>query len=168
MLFSGYRPVELWTEANESTLKLLQEKKIHYGTGGYIVLGSREAWPFGSLLPFFIAPMGAMIFLRQIGKVQWKAVVPGNSETPEQENKHGRMLLALRTDPRARKVFGLTCATAFALVFSANAFTATNALTARGLYVVLFVGSVKAAFFGLLAAVGVLYLRAQRMVSKAG
>jgi RNA polymerase sigma factor (sigma-70 family) len=164
--FSGYRPVELWTEANESTLKLLNERKIHYGTVS-IGLGSREAWPFGSLLPFFIAPMGAMIILCQIGKGLWTAAVPGNSETPERANKHGRMVLALRRDPRAGRVFVMTFAAAFLLVFSANAFTATNALTARGLYVVLFVGSVKGAFFGLLAAVGVLYLRATRMVSNA-
>src|SRR5665213_550298 len=147
---SGYNPVELWTEADASMIELLNEKEIHYGTG-YKMYVSREAWPFGSLLPFFIGPMGAVIIIRQIGKRQWTTTAPGFSEAPEQENNYRRTLLALRTDARARRVFGIAFAAAFLLVFSANAFTATKAFTAMGLYVVLFLGSVKGAFFGLVA-----------------
>jgi len=165
--FSGYRPVELWTAANESTLKLLDEKGIHYGTGSLRQPGSREAWPFGSLLPFFIAPMGGVILLRRIGKGQGTTSAPGISGSLEQESKQGRMLLALRTDARARRAFGIAFAAAFVLAFSLNAFTATNAFTAMGLYVVLFLGSVKGAFLGLVAGVGVLYLRTRRKVLKA-
>ena len=165
--FSGYRPVELWTAANESTLKLLDDEKIHYSTGSVRQPGSREAWPFRSLWPFFIAPMGAVIILRQIRKGQGTTNAPGISETPQQESQHGRMLLALRTDAKARRVFGIAFAAIFLLAFSANAFSATKAFTAMGLYVVLFLGSVKGAFFGLVAGVGVLYLRTQRKVLKA-
>jgi hypothetical protein len=152
---------------SQSVVKLLDEKGIHYATGS-VKYFSREAWPFGSLLPFFIVPMGAVLLLRRIGKGRWTMTAPGISETLEQENKHGRMLLALRTDPMARRVFGMAFVAAFLLVFSANAFTATQAFTAMGLYVVLFLGSVKGAFFGLVAGVGLLYLRTQRKVSKAG
>ena len=77
------------------------------------------------------------------------------------------MLLALRTDAKARRVFGIAFAAAFLLAFSLNAFTATNAFTTMGIYVVLFLGSVKGAFFGLVAGVGVLYLRTRRKVLKA-
>jgi len=164
---SGYRPVELWTEADESMLKLLNEKETHYVTGSRMYV-SREAWPFGSLLPFFIGPMGAVIIIRQIGKRQWTTTVPGFSEAPEQENTYGKTFLALRTDARARRVFGIAFAAAFLLVFSANAFTATKAFTAMGLYVMLFLGSVKGAFSGLVAGVGVLYLRTLRKASKSG
>jgi RNA polymerase sigma factor (sigma-70 family) len=164
---SGYNPVELWTAADESMLKLLNETEIHYGTG-FKMYVSREAWPFGSLLPFFIGPMGAVIILRQIGKRQWTTTAPGISEALERENKYGRTLLALRSDPSARRVSGIAFAATFLLVFSANAFTATKAFTAMGLYVVLFLGSVKGAFFGLVAGVGVLYLRTLRKASKSG
>src|SRR5665213_3413581 len=50
--------------------------------------------------------------------------------------------------------------TFFLLVFSANAFTA------KGLYVVIFVGLVKGVFLGLLAGIVILYWRTQRQVSK--
>jgi RNA polymerase sigma factor (sigma-70 family) len=165
--WSGWRPVQLLTEANESTLKLLHKNGINYvtGRGGQI---SREAWPFGSLLPFFIAPLGAVIILRRIGKGRRTMTVPRISEMLEQNNKYGRMLLVLRTDPRTQRVFGIAFATAFLLVFSANAFTATKVFTAMGLYVVFFLGSIKGAFFGLVAGVCVLYLRTQRNASKAG
>jgi hypothetical protein len=112
--------------------------------------------------------MGAVMLLLQIGKSQWATAAPGISETLEQRNKRGRMLLALRTDPRTRRVFGFVFAAAFLLVFSVNAFTATKIFTALGLYVVFFLGSVKGAFFGLVAGAGVLYLRTQRKVSKSG
>jgi RNA polymerase sigma factor (sigma-70 family) len=163
---SGYIPVQLWTAADESMLKLLNEKGIHYGTG-FRGQYSREAWPFGSLLPFFIGPMGAVIIIRQIGRRQWTTTAPGFSEAPEQENKYGRTLLALRTDARARRVFGFVFTATFLLVFSANAFTATNAFTAMGLYVVFFLGSVKGAFFGLVAGAVVLCLRTWHKVSRA-
>ncbi len=167
ILWSGYRPVELCAAAGKSTLKLLDEGKIHNGTGSIKRKGSREAWPFGLLLPFFIVPMSAVIILRLIRKSQWTTAAPGICETLEQESKHGRMLLALRADPGARRVFGIAFAAVFLLVFTANAFTATNALTAMGLYVVLFLGSVKGAFLGMVAGVGALCLRTRRKASKA-
>ena len=145
---------------------MLDEEKISYSTE-FVQPGSREPWPFGSLLPFFVAPMGLVIILRHLGKDRWTTTAPVIPESPGQENKQCRMLLALRTDAGTRRVFGIAFAAAFVLVFSANAFTATNALTAMGLYVVLFLGSVKGAFFGLVAGVGVLYLRTRREVSKA-
>lgn len=163
---SGYSPVVLWTAADESMIKLLNEKEIHYGTGHKMYV-SREAWPFGSLLPFFIGPMGAVIIIRQIGKRQWTTTAPGISEALEQENKDGRTLLALRTDPGARRVFGIAFAAVFLLAFSANAFTATKVFTAMGVYVVLFLGSVKGAFFGLVAGVAALCVRSWRKVSQA-
>ena len=111
-------------------------------------------------MPVFIASLGVVLLLRQIGKVQRETTVTGTAEILEQQNsKYGRMLLEVRADPMKRGVFGLAFAVVFLLVFSANAFTA------KGLYVVLFVGLVKGAFLGLVAAVGVLCLRAQRKAS---
>ncbi len=146
--------------ANDSTLKLLNRNSVDYTA---VRVASCEAWPFGWLLAFFIAPMGAVVLLRQIGKGQWKTASPAIAKTLEQDHsKYGRMLLELRTDPRAGRVFCIAFATVFLLVCSANAFTGV------GLYVVLFVGSVKGAFLGLVGGVGVLYLRTQRKVSKTG
>jgi RNA polymerase sigma factor (sigma-70 family) len=155
-----------WGVANDSKLN---ESELIAGDENRVArpaiaanIYSREAWPLGWMLPFFLAPMGAVILLRQIGKRQWKAAAPGIAETLEQDySKYGRMLLELRSDRMARRVFGDAFAAAFLLVFSANAFTA------KGLYVVLFVGSVKGAFLGLVAGIGVLYLRTLRKVSKA-
>ena len=105
--------------------------------------------------------MGGVILLRQTRKVQWETTAPGTAKTLEQQNsKYGRLLLEVRTNPMTRRVFGIAFAVVFLLAFSANAFTA------KGLYVVLFVGLVKGAFLGLVAAVGVLYLRAQRKPSQ--
>jgi hypothetical protein len=156
--WAHYRPVELWAVANESTLKALDEKKIHYGITAYSGrISSREAWLFQWMISFFMAPMGAVILLRQIGKGQCATTTPGVSETLEEEtSKYGRMLLAGRTDPRAQRIFGIAFAAVFLVVFSANA------LTSIGVYVVMFVGLVKGAFFGLVAGVGVLYLRTRR------
>jgi len=113
-------------------------------------------------ITLFIAPMGAVIILRQIRKGQWKTTAPGIAESFEQDfSKYGRMQLELRTDALARRVFASAFAAVFLLAFGANA------ITAMGLYVVIFVGSVKGAFLGLVAGIGVLYLRTQRKVSKA-
>lgn len=165
--WSGYRPVQLLAVANAPTLKVLDEMKIHYGTG-HVVDSSREAWPFGSLLPFFIAPMGAVILLRGIGKGRWPMGTLEITEAPQQESGYGKMLLSLGTDAKARKVFGIAFAMTFLLVFGANAFAATKIFTWAGLYIVLFLGSIKAAFFGLIAGAGILCLRTRRKMPSAG
>jgi RNA polymerase sigma factor (sigma-70 family) len=166
--WTGWRPLQMSAMDSKSAVKMLDEKGVHYGTGHGSARGvAVEAWPFGSILPFFIVPMGIMIILRQLGNGQWAKSAAGHSEKPAQEDKHGRMLLALQTDPRARKIFGIAFVTAFLLVFSANAFAVRNAFTARGLYIMLFLGSVKGAFLGLVAGICVSYLRTHRKVSKA-
>jgi hypothetical protein len=160
--WSGYRPVALLAAAHESTLKLLNKSEIHYGTRRKGRTVSREEWAFDWMLPFFMAPMGTTILLRWIGKRQWETVAPATAETLEQQNsKHNRMLLELRTDSMARRDFGIAFAVVFLLVFSANA------ITGLGLYIVLFVGLVKGAFLGLVAGICVSYLRTHRKVSNA-
>jgi len=77
-------------------------------------------------------------------------------------------------DPMTRRIFGIAFGVVFLLVFSANGYKAVgevaNALGAVefavDVYVALFVGLAKGAFLGLVAAVGVLYLRARRKVLK--
>ncbi len=140
--------------ADEAMLKMLDEKGVDYTS---IRADMQEPWPFGHLLTVFVASMGGVILLRQTGKRQREATAPETAKTLEQQNpKYGRLLLEVRTDPTTRRIFGIAFAVVFLLVFGANAFTA------KGLYVVLFVGLVKSAFLGLVAAVGVLCLRAQR------
>lgn len=165
MEWTGWRPVRLSAVADDSTIKLLKQEGIHYGSG-HIIPMARETWPFNFLLPFFIVPMGAMMIFRQTRKGRRISGGPAASHTPEAENKHDRMLLTLRTDPMARRVFCRAFAIAFALIFTANAFATTQTFTALGLYVVLFLGSVKGAFFGLVTGVGILYLRIHRQTSK--
>jgi RNA polymerase sigma factor (sigma-70 family) len=139
---------------NEAALKLLEENSVDYTT---IKTYSQEAWPFGFLLPIFIACMGMVILVRQIGEVQRETPAPGTDKTLGQQNsRYGRILLLVRNDSMTRRVFGIAFATVFLLVFGANALTGT------GLYVVGFVGVVKGAFLGLVSAIGVLFLRAQR------
>jgi hypothetical protein len=46
LYWSGYRPVDLLAVADDSTLKLLNDKGIHYVSGSRRQV-SREAWPFG-------------------------------------------------------------------------------------------------------------------------
>ena len=136
---------------SESAVKLLNEKGVHYGTGFM-----RYFWRSMAIrlaVAFLHSANGGRHRERRLGKGRWTMTAPAISETLEQENKHGRMLLR-STDLMARRVFGMAFATAFLLAFSANAFTATQAFTAMGLYVVLFLGSVKGAFFGLVAGVG--------------
>jgi RNA polymerase sigma factor (sigma-70 family) len=163
--WTGWRPVEMSAVADEPTIKLLNENGIHIGAGR-VTHPSRDTWPFSSLWPFFIAPMGVVLILSQFGRGKRTKASPKISETLDEENKHGDVLLALRADPSARIAFCTAFAITFLLAFSANAFTATKALTAMGLYVVLFLGSVKGAFFGLLAGVGVVCLRTRRKNSK--
>ncbi|MGP8198015.1 MAG: RNA polymerase sigma factor [Limisphaerales bacterium] len=161
--WSGWRPVELLAAANESTLRLLDEEKIHYATSRMHQAVWREEWKFEWMLPFLIAPMGMTILLRRIGGCQWETVALVSAGTLEQQNsKHLRMLLELRTDPGARRTFSIAFAAMFLLVFSANA------ITGIGLGVILFIGAVKGAFLGLVAGICVLYLRTRRKVSKAG
>jgi RNA polymerase sigma factor (sigma-70 family) len=157
----GIGRIAFWAVENESRL-MEQDKNRAVRPAIASLRDSRETWPFEWMLPFFIAPMGAMILLRQIRKGQWKTTAPGIAESFEQDfSKYGRMQLELRTDALARRVFASAFAAVFLLAFGANA------ITAMGLYVVIFVGSVKGAFLGLVAGIGVLYLRTQRKVSKA-
>jgi RNA polymerase sigma factor (sigma-70 family) len=143
--------------ANEAMLRLLDANGVDYST---IATVSQEGWPFLALLPVFIASMGLVVLLRQTGKGQWETTAPETITVLEQQNsRYSRLLLEVRTDPMTRRIFGIAFAVVFLLVFGANAFTA------KGLYVVLFVGLVKGAFLGLVAAVGVLCLRAQRKAS---
>jgi hypothetical protein len=146
---------------------LLDEKGIHYVPGSRHSF-SREAWPFQTLLPFFIAPMGAALMLRQLGRRRWKQASPGVQLPRKQSSKYDGMLLALRTDSKARRVFSIAFVGASLFVFAANAATATNVFTGWGFYVVFFLGSIKGVFFGLVAALAVLYLRSQRKASKSG
>lgn len=143
--------------ADEAMLKMLDENSVDYAS---IRADMQEPWPFGHLVAVFVASMGGVILLRQTGKGQWETTAPETAKTLEQQNsKYGRLLLEVRTDPLMRRIFGIAFAVVFLLVFGANAFAA------KGLYVVLFVGLVKSAFLGLVAAVGVLCLRAQRKAS---
>jgi hypothetical protein len=143
--------------ADEATLKVLEANGANYATG---TVDSQEAWPFGFLLPVFIASLGVVLLLRQIGKVQRETTVTATAEILEQQNsKYAGMLLEVRADPMTRRVFGIAFAVVFLLAFSANAFTA------KGLYVVLFVGLVKGAFLGLVAAIGIICLRTRRKAS---
>ena len=115
------------------------------------------------MLPFFIAPIGAVILLCQVGKRQRAATTPRIPDALEYENSmETRMLLALRTNPSDQKIFGLVFVSVFLVVFSANA------IIGMGLHIVLFVGSLKGVFFGVLAGVFVLYLRTTRLASRAG
>jgi hypothetical protein len=143
--------------ADEAMLKMLDENRVDYTS---IRADMQEPWPFCCLLTIFIASMGGVILLRQTGKRQWGTTAPEAAQTLEQQNsKYGRLLLEVRTDPLMRRIFGISFAVVFLLVFGVNAFNA------KGLYVVLFVGLIKGAFLGLVAAIGVLYVRAQRNAS---
>ncbi|HEX3989153.1 MAG TPA: hypothetical protein VHZ30_06955, partial [Verrucomicrobiae bacterium] len=155
--WTGWRPGQLLAAADESNLGLLKEMGIHYGTGTFRS-GYRDAWPFGSLVPYFLAPMGLVIVLRRIGK---RNMLPG-------ENDYEKTLLAIRDDPWSEKVFRIVFATTFLLVFIAHAFTATGGFAPMGLYFVFFLGSIKGAFFGLLTAVSMLYFRAHRRTTETG
>jgi hypothetical protein len=109
---------------------------------------------------FFIAPLAAVMLLRQVGERKNETVAPGVAEALNQSKfNYGKMLLELRADPTSRRVFGLAFTAVFLLVFTANAFTAV------GLYVVIVIGLVKGAFIGLLAGFGVLCLRSWRKAS---
>jgi RNA polymerase sigma factor (sigma-70 family) len=153
------RRISYRAAADESTLTLLKENGVTPATAS---TSSKESWPFWCLVSFFIAPLGAVMLLPQIGKLQSGTAAPGVGEVLNQpSSNYGRMLLELRADPMARRVFGIAFAAVFLLVFSANA------LTGLGLYVVIVVGAVKGGFIGLLAGAGVLGLRAWRKAAKA-
>ena len=143
--------------ADEAMLKVLDENRVDYNS---ILVDMQEPWPFGRLLTVFVASMGGAILVRLAGKRQWGTSAPETAKTLEPQNsQYGRLVLEIHTDPMTRRIFGIAFAVVFLLVFGANAFAA------KGLYVVLFVGLVKSAFLGLIAAVGVLCLRAQRKAS---
>ena len=106
---------------------------------------------------FFVAPLGAMSLLRQIRKPGTGTIAPCAAAAEDEDTSTaGATLLALRTDPTARRIFGIVFAAVGLLVFGANA------LAGLGLYTVIVVGTVKSVFVGLLAAVGVLSFRSRR------
>ena len=161
MFWTGWRPVRLVAAANESTLKLLNEKGIPRAGSILTYYYSQEAWPLSSLLAFFFGPMGAALMLRQVGRH------PSPAGEGRLFDRDAGLLLAFRTDRRARIAFSMAFATAFVGAFAVNALTTTKAFTAKGLYIVLFVGAIKAAFLGFIAGVAILYLRLRRNGSRA-
>jgi RNA polymerase sigma factor (sigma-70 family) len=161
----GYQPVDYLASADPPTLKVLDEAGIHYGIG-HTYLAARDPWPFGSLLAFFLAPMGGVLILHQIGMRRGQANAGGISNTSKPQGKRGRMLLGLRADPGTGKAFAITFIAAFLLVFTTNAVFATRAFTVMGFYPVIFLGAVKSTFFGLLAAVGLMFWRSRRISTK--
>jgi hypothetical protein len=164
--------------ADEATLKLLDENGVAYRTAYVSVgrpIGREGVWPLYFLLPVFVASMGAVMLLGQTRKRPWGTIASETTDFMEQpKSKQGRLLLEIRTDPMTRRIFGIAFGVVFLLVFSANGYKAVgevaNALGAMefavDVYVALFVGLAKGAFLGLIAAVGVLYLRARRKVLK--
>ncbi|MGP8237175.1 MAG: hypothetical protein ACLQVW_17440, partial [Limisphaerales bacterium] len=169
MYWSGWRPDEVYAAADESTPGFLREKGISYHTevSNPKRRFSRDAWPIGSLLPFFVAPMGAVMIVRQLGKRQRTATAAGVFDSTGSPDKYGKLLLAVRSDIEARKLFWLTFGGAFVLVFGVNAFTTNPTFTVSGFYVIGFHGAIKGIFFGLVAGVCALYFRLERKPTKA-
>jgi RNA polymerase sigma factor (sigma-70 family) len=156
MYWIGWSPAQMVAPADEWSLKLLDDAGIHLSYGKMIRTWG-DPWPFSRWMPLFILPMGITILSRRNGAQSSTNAWP-NSEQPTMENQTGGMVLSLHSDPKARRVFCIAFGTAFALAFTANA------LTAFGVYVLLLVGALKGTFFGLIAGIGVLYLRSKRKV----
>jgi hypothetical protein len=103
-------------------------------------------------MPLFILPMGITILWRRNGAQSITNAWP-NSEQLALESHTGGMVLRPHSDPKARRVFWVIFGIAFALAFTANAFTAS------GVYILLLVGALKGIFCGLIGGLGVLYLQ---------
>jgi RNA polymerase sigma factor (sigma-70 family) len=154
MYWAGWRPVEMVAPADEWSLKLLNDAGI---SSSHAIRNRTwaDTWPFWRWMPLFILPMGMTILWRRNG-AQALTNAWANSEQPTMENQTGGRVLSLQNDPEARRVFVIGFGVAFALAFTANA------LTALGVYVLLLVGALKGTFFGLIAGIGLLYLRRSR------
>jgi len=142
--------------ADEAMLRMLDRNNIDYNS---IRADMQEPWPFGRLLTAFLAAMGGVLLLRHPPK--W---LLGNHRARERQ-KPGTAELRVwqiasadsRQSADGENLWNVF-AVVFLLVFGANA------LAAKGLYVVLFVGLIKGAFLGLVAAIGVLCLRVKAKV----